>query len=456
MAFLNTNDAIIIDKNGSIYSFRLIADGIELIVHEKSTDNIDKSIIVSEKIVEYDVTISEENKIDLICKKSDKSLSIYSLSNREWIESKIYEDEIHDTCGLKIISVDGKVHIFYYMLSVEDNEKLSIYHHYLKDDSWNTNIVKDIYKSDIIKPIEVIEDEGDLLIGYYDLGNYSEDIFISKFDVKNDIWQEPVNVTSDDKFKLYLDLLKVDDHIHITYSEYEDENLIIQYKKIKSKENKYIGVSQDVLSNHSNCTYPTLISTGDILWNVWTEYENVVSVYSKDGGEIWSNPYVWSESKQQDFARYKFSNNEDGIKENYKMNYSFSKNYPDLSLLGFGDLSGAVESFKKKEELDEITEDEEQEEYDNYTRYERYQNNEDYEEYEKSDSVEVLGSKLSEQIDEINSKLILLEKEMIEMKKRLKTVHTKFENTEVGSLDKRVSDIENHIYRRRSPFLPRT
>lgn len=440
MAFLNIDDAIITDKDGSIYSFRLIKSGIELIVHEKFTDKIERSIIINGEILEYDVNINEEDRIDLICKKSDKSLSIYSLNEGEWIESKIYEEASHDTCGLKIISVDKKIHIFYYRLSLEDNMKLSIYHHYLDDNSWNTNIVRDIYKSEIIKPIELIKEEDSILIGYYDLGYHSEDIFISRFDTKNNVWRDPINITNDDKIKLYLDFLQIDGFIHVTYSEHEDENLIIKHKKIRLKSDEYIEISENILSNQVNCTYPTLISTGDVLWNVWTEYEHVVSSYSKDSGETWSNPYVWNESKKEDFARYSFSNNDDSIKKNYKMNYSFSKTYPNLSLLGFGDLSEAVESFKKKEDLDEIVEDEE---------------HQDYVQYKEFDNVEVIEMELYEKVDELNMKINLLEKEVTEMKKRYKIMDTKLKNIEMSSLDNRINDIENHIYRRRSPFSQR-
>ena len=49
--------------------------------------------------------------------------------------------------------------------------------------------------------------------------------------------------------------------------------------------------------------------------------------------------------------RCKFETTQEELKENYKMNYSFSKTYPELSFLGFGDLSGATELIKKKMNL---------------------------------------------------------------------------------------------------------
>ena len=456
MGFLNTGDAIITDKAGSIYSFRLLKEGIELIVHEKFSENVEQSIIISGEVLEYDVSINERDRINLICKKKDKSLSIYSLTDGEWVESVIYEEASHDTCGLRIISLDKNIHIFYYRLSLEDNNKLSIYHHYLEDQAWTTNIVKDIYKGEIIKPIELIKEEDSLLIGYYDLGYYSEDIFISRFFIEENEWREAINITRDDKVKLYLDFLQIDGFTHITYSEYEDENLTIKHKKIKLNKDEYIEVSESLLSNQVNCTYPTLISTGDVFWNVWTEYEHVVSSYSKDDGETWSNPYIWNESKKEDFSRYKFANNEDEIKANYKMNYSFSKTYPNLSLLGFGDLSGATESFKKKEESGEMIDEENHETHEEYVDYENYEHYERNIIIEEFENIEKLKTKISQNTDKINMKIERLGKEIIQMQKRLRIMDEELRNRESESLDKRIRDIENYLHRRRSPFSSRT
>ena len=351
MAFVNTYSSIVIDSKGDIYNFKLTTQGVELIVHEKSRGGFNKSLVVEGKISEYDLSINQSDEIDIICKKYDGSLSIYSLSNGSWIESKILQETDGDICGVKILAVDESKHIFYYKKSTDDSKRLNIYHHYIKRGKWSSNLIKDVYRSPIIKPIEIIKDKGSLTIGYYDLGENSEDIFIQMFDIASESWGQVINVTNDAANKLYLDLIKIDDHFHIAYSEYEDENLIIKHRKLKISSEEVELVSEETLSNQTNCTYPTFVYATDVLWITWTEYESVVSAYSKDQGDTWSSPYVWSESKKGDFIRCKFETTKEELKENYKMNYSFSKTYPELSFLGFGNLSGATELIKKKMNL---------------------------------------------------------------------------------------------------------
>lgn len=351
MAFFNTDSSLIIDSLGDIYSFKLTEGGIELIVHEKFTNQMKDPLIISRDVLEYDVSINEKDEIDLFCKKKDKSLSIYRLNEGKWIESKISKELDLDICGLKITSLNDTIHIFYYMKSLENIGRLNIYHHYIRNEKWNTNIVKEVYESKIIKPIEVIKSKNEIIIGYYDLGQFSEDIFIKKFNLENNTWGESINVTNNEKIKLYLDILCLEEDIHITYSEYEDENLIINHKKIDINFKEVDGILENVLSNQTNCTYPTLVSEMGLLWAIWTEYESVVSSYSNDGGITWSNPYIWRDSKEEDFTRYKFNTNNMDVKEAYEMNYSFGKLYPELSFLGFGDLSRAIKSEKKKTKL---------------------------------------------------------------------------------------------------------
>ncbi len=427
MAFLNIDSSLIINSYGDIYTFKLTKSGLELIVLEKSTGQSKEPNIIVEDILEYDVSINEKDEIDIFCKMKDGSLSIYSLIDSEWKESEISNATDQNICGLKIITVNETRHIFYYMELLKNDRSLNIYHHYMEDGKWNTNVVKEIYKSEIIKPIEIIKNGKSLIIGYYDLGKYSEDIFISRFDSRSNKWLKSFNITNDDKFKLYLDILEIDDYLHITYSEYEDENLIIKHKKVKTDVDgtyEHEEVIENVLSNQANCTYPTLVYSKGVLWNVWTEYESVSSSYSKDNGDTWSNPYVWSESKKSDFNRCKFSTTEDELKISYVMNYAFSKVYPELSFLGFGSLDTAIESVKKKEESD--------------------------------DKIVKLQRELDEMTVEHSIKIRQLQREIEDMRIDIRNISSSNKDENFNDLEKRVSNIENHInIRRRNPFAPR-
>ena len=56
---------------------------------------------------------------------------------------------------------------------------------------------------------------------------------------------------------------------------------------------------------------------------------------------------------------------------------------------------------------------------------------------------------------EINERINNLEKEIKNIKRVVKNMGTRSEGTDIKDLDERLGNIENHIYRRRNPFMPK-
>ena len=438
MSFLNLNNSLITDSTGSIYSFQHIDKGVEVIIHDRIDGKSEKETVVDNKVLEYDVSISEEDTIYLVCQKENLSISIYSFNGYEWTESELIEETRGNIYNLKILTNNNTIHIFYHEKSIEDERILNIYHHYYEDNKWNTATVEGIYINKFINPFQVLINDEHILLIYYDLGDYSEEIFLKAFDKNRGLWKESMSITNDNQSKLYLDILELGDYLHVTYSEYENENLTIKHKKIKVYPNEIKEVSYNVLSNLANCTYPTLIYENNTLWNVWTEYDNVMSSYSLDEGETWSNPYLWKESKGIDFVRYKFTTNEEKLQKSYLMNYSFGRTYPSLTFLGFGELEKAVEEPKKKEDF--TSQDDYIEDY--YLR-------EDYSQKNYVEEEDVIEMNVSR---ELESRIIELEKVLESIERRVRKLENNTDVAETKYLEEKIHEIEKYINRRRSPF----
>lgn len=445
MSFLSINSCLITDSIGNIYTFQYTQSGIEMITHEKATGNAEREVIVEGEILEYDVSISEEDKIYLVSQKKDSSISIYSINNNVWTESKLIDKTDLSIYNLKIVTHHDIVHIFYCKESQKDARKLNIYHHYFKGNKWETISVEEIIRNQIVNPIQILVNRSSLVLAYHDLGDYTEEVFIKKFDLDKRSWKDSVKITEDNKSKLYLDILELDNELHITYSEYEYENLTVKHKKISLDSGNVEKMSENILSNQANCTYPTLIYQNNLLWCVWTEYENVVSSYSEDRGITWSNAYSWKDSKGVDFVRYKFDTNQDSLKENYTMNYSFGKTYPNLGFLGFGNLEKAVEVPKKKDgSTKENPVDKgkfiSQGELIKRKYYENY-------DYLKEKDVTEMNS-----IKDLSYEISKLEKILDDIEIRISSLEADIKKVDTISLEDRVIQIEEYLKRRRNPF----
>ncbi|KNF09541.1 hypothetical protein CLPU_3c03210 [Gottschalkia purinilytica] len=371
MPFINQRGNLVTDSYGNVYSFDLTDKGLEVVYHDKATRKSDRNILAEDGTMEYDVTINKEDDIYVVCQKTDTSISLYSLVNNRWTENVISDGFSEDMYNLNIIATEENIHILYCLQSEIDSSKLTVYHHYLKDNKWNTNVVSDIFRRELLNPIQVVKQKDKLILGYYNLVDRCEEIFINIFDINTETWGRSLQITNDQSTKLYLDIMYKDDCIHITYSEYEYDNLSIKYKKYNISDSHIKLISEDTLSNPANCTYSTLVYESGLLWNIWTEYDNVVSCFSEDEGITWTNPYLWPESKKKNFARYKFVTNESNIKNAYLLNYAFGTIHPQLAFLGFGNVDKAYEVAKKKDIGSDMYDKNNEENY----KYEQYQQN---------------------------------------------------------------------------------
>lgn len=79
---------------------------------------------------------------------------------------------------------------------------------------------------------------------------------------------------------------------------------------------------------------------------VWKDSLGLNSAFSEDGGENFSNIYLWNKSKLDKYIRYDYKENDN--KEKHKFNSSFGTLYPDIKLVGFGKLKDAEEIIRNK------------------------------------------------------------------------------------------------------------
>ncbi len=355
MSFANQKNALVTDQAGNIHSFRWENEKIIYACFYKHTKKMEKEILVEGCVPEFDVIMDKKDNIYLICQQKEGELLLLTYQLGIWEREVLLNSEGINVYNLNVISWENMLYIFYCVPSLESNKVYRIYYLYKKEDGWINTELGDIRVKTLLNPFQVLCTTQGLILGYYNLVNGTEQIFIKLYDGAMDVWKDTLQLTNGLNDKLYLDFLLLgEEELHLTYSEYMDGNLVVKHEKYKMTGNKLIKNSENELSNPGNCSYPTLILFNNMLWTVWTEYEYVASSYSEDRGMSWSAPYQWTESKEGIFVRYKYCLNPKNSDRSYLLNYSYGKDFPDFTFLGFGALEKSVEmaltSKKKREE----------------------------------------------------------------------------------------------------------
>jgi len=410
---------------------------------------MNNEILVEDIVSEYDVTIDENDEMYLVCQKKDGSIVLLHYEKDSWNESVIAETFYSQLYNLNIIHTNSRLHIFYCVSSIEDSNRLKIYHHYLHDDDWVTHEVEEISKKEILNSFQIIIRDDEIILGYYDLVGSFEEIFIKIYNTYDNVWAESIQITFTQTTKLYIDLLLTDDdYINLSYSEYKNGSLMTKFEKHKLLENNSSKICEYVISNPANCMYPTLIYSQGILWNIWTEYNNVVSCFSDDRGLSWSLPHLWTKSKNNDFTRYKFISNNKSVNANHSLNYSFGLLGREITFIGFGNIEDAVEiplKSKKKEKT-----------------IERQRIND----RDKKKVIKEKGdAKMEKELTNLKENIQSLEIHVKKLESYIKDINGEKDNNhdnevikdikKIKDIEKRLDEIESYIFRRRrsNPFF---
>ncbi|MBZ2175298.1 hypothetical protein K8M07_08560 [Schnuerera sp. xch1] len=349
MTYYKDKLSLISDSIDNIDLFRLLDYKIIRYHFDNRIQIYDEEVISTEVNSEFDVSIDEDDVIYLVYQNSELDLILTLINDREVEHIKLTRNPIPEVYYLNIYIYNGEPHIFYFILLSQKEKKYRLYHHYPCKDGWITNIIDEITVNQVLNSISIFNIGNDLLLAYYDVIEH-EQIYIRIFDLEKKEWGEKVKLTSTEEDKLYLDFIYKDNKIHLTYCQYEEGNLVVRYERFDYSNGFMVKEVEDTISNPENPQYPTIIYYGEKLWIVWMEYDNVISRYSDDIGNIWSPIYLWNESKGNEIVRYKYYKVQN--KSNTILNYSFGKLSQGIRFVGFGEIDDVSEiPVKKKNQM---------------------------------------------------------------------------------------------------------
>lgn len=324
MTFYN-NKVSIADIDGKkIYLIKGLKNELILNYYSYYGDTVE-SVLANDLLEEFDILIHEDS-IYIVYQDLEYYLNLLILNGDEWTTHKLTRETLPSLFELNILRHNGKISIFYLYPLDKSLKRFQIEHNMLEDNKWLNLQVDEVRVNQVLNPIKVIHNGVNIFIAYY----YDNQICLKSFNEVEGVWKESILLT-DNREKLYLDLLYDGEYFHLVYSEAVDGNYSVKYVSFRYP--ILIKESDSIISKKTNPTNPTLIMHDNLLWIVWNESSRIYSRYSSDKGKTWSKIKSWDEFIKYNIVRYKYTMNyqmRDTIIQN-----TFGTIHPDIKFIGF-------------------------------------------------------------------------------------------------------------------------
>ena len=342
MPFVPGYEFIFKNKLGIVFNFYLNEQKhIEYIVSDDKGKWKEKFIVIEKATENFYLEIDNKNNIHLVSFHSNGELYYSKFDNNAWTNDLILQYQIEEQKILypTIKYVNGQIHIFYYLIHTKDNKKAFLLHLSFSNKNYKTNHIATAYYKTYINPFKVFLKDNEFFILYGSIVNDFDQIFVSQLNIEKEKCDDPICLTSSKDKKIYIDgLLDKNKKLHIIWSKYDEEHLVVQYLNLDTTDLGTMDEKSNVvsLSNRSSCSFPALSYYKDILWATWTETNKIVSTHSLNLGKDWSKSYTHEDTRKLDYKRYRYVSDFSSNEEHILCDFIFGSLYPNIQFLGFG------------------------------------------------------------------------------------------------------------------------
>lgn len=326
MVFYNEKIIIAEEINKVLNVFRKIENEIIMYYILVNGKELEEKVIAKDSIEDFDAEFYLNN-LYMVYKNDKKELKLISVKDNK--EELIYKELDNTIYELNLTIKDGEKNIFFIGSSKEDKNIYNINQFIYNEGNVESYIVDKIVTHNFISPLKVILEDNSIYIAYY----FKNQICLKEYNFEYRIWSPSYTLT-DNRNKLYLDMILIGNNLHLVYSEYKDDNFCIKYEKFYIKRDNIMKEKEENLSDFGNNTDPILIYHLNKLWVVWKGTNQFMSKVSEDNGESFSELYTWKEPHTVDLVKYKYITNT--VEKGIKIDYSYGSYYPEIKFIGFG------------------------------------------------------------------------------------------------------------------------
>lgn len=288
---------VLLDEKDDIFLIRAKERKIYLDHYIRNKELIHKTI-EEDYEKDFDVAYDYLGNKNIIYRNTENQLVLTILSN-DGKNSIIVEESLPNIYYLNIIATD-LLNIFYLEESQSRNV-LKLVHLTIEGDKVTRNVIDTTENYEIIKPIQIREYQGNLMIFYY----FQNIICLKIFNQERGNWEKSITLT-DNQSKLYLDTKIISDEIHLVYSKLKDDQFYINYDKFYIEGDYIMKEKEMKISAYGNHTEPLLIRYNSKIYIIWKETNVLHSISSDDRGKTWGNIKEHSQVKKLDIVKYKY------------------------------------------------------------------------------------------------------------------------------------------------------
>lgn len=314
---------VLLDEKDDIFLVRAKGKKIYLDHYMRGKDTVYKTI-EEDYGKDFDVAYDYLGNKNIIYKNIENQLVLTTLGSDD-ANSIIVEESLANIYYLNIIVTDV-LNIFYVEAS-EWKNVLNIVHLIIEGDKVIRNVIDTTENYEIVKPIQIRERDGNLMVFYY----FQNIICLKMFNEGTGNWEKSITLT-DNQSKLYLDTKISSDEIHLVYANLKDDQFYINYEKFSLEGDYIIKEKEMKISGYGNHTEPLLIRQNAILYIVWKETNVLHSISSDDNGETWGNIKEFPQVKRLDVVKYKYLNKSN--LESSEIDYGYGSTDP-IEFIGF-------------------------------------------------------------------------------------------------------------------------
>lgn len=205
--------------------------------------------------------------------------------------------------------INNMIHIIFYEISKEKAYLSTLVHYYKNNDNWIKSTI-DILNYRLVNNFEVIINENSLKIYYFKIIEGYEELFVANYNLDQEKWNIPYQLTSSKKSKVYLSVLEDSKNIfHISYCEKNQNQFYCKYMQLLFK-NTIPFIQKDIfLSTKISGTFPNIVKYKNTLYCQWLQYNHLYSTYSIDNGDNWNEIKLCIDSFNSSFTQFLFKSN---------------------------------------------------------------------------------------------------------------------------------------------------
>lgn len=313
MPFINKTSILIessINKGLTLFE---LGENIVYTNIDSDLNNINSYILINDEHTFIDIWVDIDDKDNIYGILNDKKGKLQNLiitSDNTAMNTIIKYDYKNFFIKFTYIKeLYDESHILYYSINKAFPYSAYIVHLYQ-----SSNICKktqiDFVNYNILTNFVITYDNNIPTIFYFRLVNNHEELFSSTFDKNLYTWSSPRQITNSKKDKIYLSVLKDNNHnYNIVFAENNRNKYYCKYIQGSFIDNNFTILSEKYISENSMCVFPNLISTSSKIYIQWVEYFDLYTSESLDFGKSWSKPKLNYLASDLPFQRYEFRSN---------------------------------------------------------------------------------------------------------------------------------------------------